>query len=120
MLELFVLLAHLDQLGQLIMPLLEQHVYVGPCLGHGVFYADQMVVQADTVDQQYRDNAEKNQNSHIFPFDYMSQRSCGSIVPLNLNYGRISCKQHTAIITVHIQVLIRNAELATVIAFLTN
>ena len=69
LLELLVLLAHLDQLGQLVMALLEQHVDVGPGLGHGVFDADQMVVQADAVDQQHGDDAEKNQHSHILPLD---------------------------------------------------
>lgn len=65
LLELFVLLAHLGQLGQLVMALFEQHIDIGPGLGRGVFDTDQMVVQADAVDQQHGEDAQKNQQNHV-------------------------------------------------------
>ena len=68
LLELLVLLAHLDQLGQLVVALLEQHVDVRPCLGDGVLDVDQMVVQADAVEQQDCDDAEENQCAHVCSF----------------------------------------------------
>ena len=69
LLEFLVLPAHLDQLGQLVMALFQQHIDIRPRLGNGVFDVDQMVVQGDAVDQQDSDDAEKNQYEHVqLPF----------------------------------------------------
>ena len=42
LLELFVLFAHPDQFGQLVVALFEQRVDVGPGLGYGVLDGDQI------------------------------------------------------------------------------
>ena len=44
-------LGSVDQFGQLVVALFEQHVDVGPGLGHGVLDGDQMIVKTDTIDK---------------------------------------------------------------------
>ena len=51
LLEFHVLLAGLDQLGQLVMTLLEQHVDIGPRSLGAVLVSDQAVIDADARHQ---------------------------------------------------------------------
>ena len=53
LLELLILFAHLDQLGQFIVPLLEQHVNIGPGLGNTMFACNQSVIQLDAIDDEH-------------------------------------------------------------------
>lgn len=58
---LHVLLAGLDQLRQLVMALLEEHVDVGPGLAHGVLQPYQAVVEHHRVaGEQQQDNPESD------------------------------------------------------------
>ncbi|SST10505.1 Uncharacterised protein [Acinetobacter baumannii] len=60
-LVLHVLLAGLDQLRQLVMALLEEHVDVGPGLAHGVLQPYQAVVEHHRVaGEQQQDNPESD------------------------------------------------------------
>jgi hypothetical protein len=53
-----VLLAGLDQLWQLIVTLLEQHIDIRPCLADRMLESDEIVVNDDTVSQ------DKDQNTN--------------------------------------------------------
>ena len=57
--ELLVLLADLDQLGQFVVALLEQHVDVRPGLGNSVLDLNQIVIDDNCVDNDHSDEAEE-------------------------------------------------------------
>src|SRR5262249_52898433 len=67
-LELHVLPAGLNQLGQLVVALLEQHVDVGPGLGNVVLQPDQAVIDDDAIqDQRRRERAPDEGDDHESP-----------------------------------------------------
>ena len=66
LLELLIVFAHLHQLGQHVVAMLEQHVNIGSGLIHRALHLNQVVVQADTVDQCHDADAKKDQgNAHV-------------------------------------------------------
>ena len=68
LLELFILLAYLDQLGQFIVPLLEQHINIRPRLGDSMLARDQPVIQHDAIDADNDQQTEQHgiANGHGF------------------------------------------------------
>ena len=80
LLELLVLAAHLDQLGEFVVALLEQHVDVGPGLGEVVLELHQAVVDHHAVHQREDDEAEE---------DCAADAHCGdSIANARILYSR--------------------------------
>ena len=57
---LHVLPAAVDELGQFIVALLEQHVDIGPGLLQTLAYRDQAVVDADQINGQHRDERQND------------------------------------------------------------
>ena len=58
--ELLVLLAHLDELGQFVVPLFEQYIDICPSFGDIVLECHQAVVEHDTVDENNGQQAEED------------------------------------------------------------